>query len=171
MREKPRNPVSVTKRNHLIPDGRLFGVGAATGGDRVSAEGKTGVRRQCAVCSRSGRIASGITLRRLSGGASEALVPERRRCPPATVGALSGGTVAGETRRKGAQHSPVRERNKIGVPAEKSLIFRWGIYSGSPLNHRRRFYGAKENPARLGGVCVTQRQFLPGFQLDSALRA
>ena len=42
MREKPRNPVSVTKRNHLIPDGRLFGVGAATGGDRVSAEGKDG---------------------------------------------------------------------------------------------------------------------------------
>ena len=105
MREKPRNPVSVTKRNHLIPDGRLFGVGAATGGDRVSAEGKTGVRRQCAVCSRSGRIASGITLRRLRGGASEALVPERRRCPPATVGALSGGTVAGETRRKGAKYS------------------------------------------------------------------
>ena len=42
MREKPRNPVSVTKRNHPIPDGRLFGVGAATGGDRVSAEGKDG---------------------------------------------------------------------------------------------------------------------------------
>ena len=109
MREKPRKPVSVTKRHHPIPDGRLFGVGAATGGDRVSAEGKTGVRRQCAICSRSGRIASGITLRRLRGGASEALVPERRRCPPATVGALSGGTVAGETRRKGAQHSPVKE--------------------------------------------------------------
>ena len=109
MREKPHNPVSVTKRNHPIPDGRLFVVGAATGGDRVSAEGKTGVRRQCAVCSRSGRIASGITLRRLRGGASEALVPECRRCPPATVGALSGGTVAGETRRKGVQHSPVKE--------------------------------------------------------------
>ena len=74
---------------------------------------RTGVRRQCAVCSRSGRIASGITLRRLRGGASEALVPECRRCPPATVGALSGGTVAGETRRKGAQHSPVKEiKNK-----------------------------------------------------------
>ena len=42
MREKPRNPVSVTKRNHLIPDGNLFGVGAATGGDRMSAEGKDG---------------------------------------------------------------------------------------------------------------------------------
>ena len=42
MREKPHNPVSVTKRNHLIPDGRLFGVGASTGGDRVSAEGKDG---------------------------------------------------------------------------------------------------------------------------------
>ena len=42
MREKPRNPVSVTKRNHPIPDGRLFGVGAATGGDRVSASGKDG---------------------------------------------------------------------------------------------------------------------------------
>ena len=109
MREKPRNPVSVTKTISPIPDGRLFGVGAATGGDRVSAEGKTGVRRQCAVCSRSGRIASGITLRRLRGGASEALVPECRRCPPATVGALSGGTVAGETRRKGAQYSPVKE--------------------------------------------------------------
>ena len=109
MREKPRNPVSVTKTISPIPDGRLFGVGAATGGDRVSAEGKTGVRRQCAVCSRSGRIASGITLRRLRGGASEGLVPERRRCPPATVGALSGGTVAGETRRKGAQYSPVKE--------------------------------------------------------------
>ena len=109
MREKPRNPVSVTKRNHPIPDGNLFGVGAATGGDRVSAEGETGVRRQCAICSRSGRIASGITLRRLRGGASEALVPECRRCPPATVGALSGGTVAGETRRKGVQHSPVKE--------------------------------------------------------------
>ena len=124
MREKPRNPVSVTKRNHPIPDGRLFGVGAATGGDRMSAEGKTGVRRQCAVCSRSGRIASGITLRRLRGGASEALVPECRRCPPATVGALSGGTVAGETRRKGVQHSPVIERNKIKnypllTPAER----------------------------------------------------
>ena len=109
MRETPRKPVSVTKRNHPIPDGRLFVVGAATGGDRVSAEGKTGVRRQCAVCSRSGRIASGITLRRLRGGASEALVPECRRCPPATVGALSGGTVAGETRRKGVQYSPVKE--------------------------------------------------------------
>ena len=42
MREKPRNPVSVTKRHHPIPDGRLFGVGAATGGDRVSASGKDG---------------------------------------------------------------------------------------------------------------------------------
>ena len=42
MREKPRNPVSVTKRNHPIPDGNLFGVGAATGGDRVSASGKDG---------------------------------------------------------------------------------------------------------------------------------
>ena len=40
MREKPRNPVSVTKRNHPIPDGNLFGVGAATGGDRVSAAPK-----------------------------------------------------------------------------------------------------------------------------------
>ena len=70
---------------------------------------RTDVRRQCAVCSRSGRIASGITLRRPRSGASEALVPECRRCPPATVGALSGGTVAGETRRKGAQHSPVKE--------------------------------------------------------------
>ena len=128
--EKPRKPVSVTKTNSPIPDGRLFVVGAATGGDRMSAEGKTGVRRQCAVCSRSGRIASGITLRRLRGGASEALVPECRRCPPATVGALSGGTVAGETRRKGVQYSPVRERNKIGDPAEKSLIFRWGINRG-----------------------------------------
>ena len=105
MREKPRNPVSVTKTISPLHDGHLFGVGAATGGDRVSAEGKTGVRRQCAVCSRSGRIASGITLRRLRGGASEALVPECRRCPPATVGALSGGTVAGETRRKGVQYS------------------------------------------------------------------
>ena len=112
MREKPRNPVSVTKTISPLHDGHLFGVGAATGGDRVSAEGKTGVRRQCAICSRSGRIASGITLRRLRGGASEALVPERRRCPPATVGALSGGTVAGETRRKGVQHSPVKERKK-----------------------------------------------------------
>ena len=37
----------------------------------------------------------------------------------------------GETRRKGVQYSPVRERNKIGVPAEKSLIFRWGINRGS----------------------------------------
>ena len=42
MREKPRNPVSVTKISSPIPDGRLFGVGAATGGDRVSAEGKDG---------------------------------------------------------------------------------------------------------------------------------
>ncbi len=42
MREKPRNPVSVTKTISPIPDGRLFGVGAATGGDRVSAEGKDG---------------------------------------------------------------------------------------------------------------------------------
>ena len=109
MREKPRKLVSVTKTISPIPDGRSFGVGAATGGDRMSAEGKTGVRRQCAICSRSGRIASGITLRRLRGGASEALVPECRRCPPATVGALSGGTVAGGTRRKGAQHSPVIE--------------------------------------------------------------
>ena len=106
--ENSRNK-SVTKTISPLHGGRLFGVGAATGGDRVSAEGKTGVRRQCAVCSRSGRIASGITLRRLRGGASEALVPECRRCPPATVGALSGGTVAGETRRKGVQYSPVRE--------------------------------------------------------------
>ena len=88
-------------------------MGAATGGDRVSAEGKTGVRRQCAVCSRSGRIASGITLRRLRGGASEALVPECRRCPPATVGALSGGTVAGETRRKGVQYSLFKREGSI----------------------------------------------------------
>jgi len=42
MREKPRNPVSVTIRNHPISDGHLFGVGAATGGDRVSASGKDG---------------------------------------------------------------------------------------------------------------------------------
>ena len=108
MREKPRKPVSVTKTNSPIPDERLFGVGAATGGDRVSASGKDG-RRQCAICSRSGRIASGITLRRLSGGASEALVPECRRCPPTTVGALSGGTVAGETRRKGF-NTPLSEK-------------------------------------------------------------
>ena len=117
MREKPRKPVSVTKRNHPIPDGRLFGVGAATGGDRVSAEGKTDVRRQCAVCSRSGRIASGITLRRLRGGASEALVPERRRCPPATVGALSGGTVAGETRRKGGYNIHYQREGSVATPS------------------------------------------------------
>ena len=42
MREKPHNPVSVTKTNHTLSDGRLFGVGAATGGDRVSASGKDG---------------------------------------------------------------------------------------------------------------------------------
>ena len=41
-REKPCKPVSVTKTNHPIPDGSLFGVGAATGGDRVSASGKDG---------------------------------------------------------------------------------------------------------------------------------
>ena len=34
--------MSVTKTNHPIPDGRLFVVGAATGGDRVSASGKDG---------------------------------------------------------------------------------------------------------------------------------
>ena len=165
MREKPRNPVSVTKRNHLIPDGRLFGVGAATGGDRVSAEGKTGVRRQCAVCSRSGRIASDITLRRLRGGASEALVPERRRCPPATVGALSGGTVAGETRRKGAQYSlfkrggipefrgPRREISDFSVgylfggPHKTDAVRFMGFHSGSPSNHRRQFCGAYKTAA------------------------
>ena len=42
MREKPRKLVSVTKTISPIPDGRLFGVGAATGGDRMSAEGKDG---------------------------------------------------------------------------------------------------------------------------------
>ena len=42
MREKSHNPVSVTKTSSPIPDGRLFRVGAATGGDRVSASGKDG---------------------------------------------------------------------------------------------------------------------------------
>ena len=40
MREKPRNPVSVTKTSYPLHDERLFGVGAATGGDRVSAAPK-----------------------------------------------------------------------------------------------------------------------------------
>ena len=42
MREKPRNPVSVTKTSSPLHDGHPFGVGAATGGDRVSASGKDG---------------------------------------------------------------------------------------------------------------------------------
>ena len=42
MREKPRNPVSVTEISSPISDGHLFGVGAATGGDRMSASGKDG---------------------------------------------------------------------------------------------------------------------------------
>ena len=125
---------------------------------RQSRWARTGVRRQCAVCSRSGRIASGITLRRLRGSASEALVPERRRCPPATVGALSGGTVAGETRRKGVQYSPVRERNKIGVPAEKSLIFRWGLNRGPHKTDAVCFMGfhsgfPPKGRSRFGGHC------------------
>ncbi len=108
---------------------------------RQSRWARTGVRRQCAVCSQSGRIASGITLRRLRGGASEALVPERRRCPPATVGALSGGTVAGETRRKGVQYSPVRERNKIGGPHKTDAVRFMGFHSGFPPKGRSRFGG------------------------------
>ena len=42
MREKPRKPVSVTKTSSPLHDGHPFGVGAATGGDRVSASGKDG---------------------------------------------------------------------------------------------------------------------------------
>ena len=36
--------------------------------------------------------------------------------------------------KEGVKHFLIKERNKIGVPAEKSLIFRWGIYSGQKKN-------------------------------------
>ena len=148
--ENSRNK-SVTKTNHTLSDGRLFGVGAATGGDRVSAEGKTGVRRQCAVCSRSGRIASDITLRRLRGGASEALVPERRRCPPATVGALSGGTVAGETRRKGVQYSLFKRGGipEFRGPRREIFDFSVGFNSGSRQMTAGNFTGHIKPPQSL----------------------
>ena len=109
---------------------------------------RTDVRRQCAVCSRSGRIASGITLRRLRGGASEALVPECRRCPPATVGALSGGTVAGETRRKGAQYSGVlAEERRAPLYKKRSLILkndRKTPFYGNYMKANERFRGVAE---------------------------
>ncbi len=90
-------------------------------GDRVSAEGRRKVRRQCAIrgprrkhfrwgfLSLRGRIASGITWRRRGGavlGRPRARVP---KVSPKMVGSLSGGTILGETRRKGANNAPLSE--------------------------------------------------------------
>ena len=132
----------MTKTNSPIPDGRLFVVGAATGGDRVSASGKDGrtpaMRRLFAKWAHC----KWHNLRHRRGAATPSLVPERRWCPPkwwvpfqgGTIGvpaeSIFGGAHEGETRRKGAQHSLVRERNKSGVPAERTQSFRWGIIGG-----------------------------------------
>ena len=160
MREKPRNPVSVTKRNHLIPDGRLFGVGAATGGDRVSAEGKDGrtpamrhlfaKRAHC----KWHNIAPPERRRIGSTCARAPKVSSRNRgCPFRGYGCggnpQEGGSIfiiqeRGEEYpkgRRGVQHSPVREWNKIGGPRRKDAVVSVGYKSGSPPKGRSRFGG------------------------------
>ena len=148
--ENSRNK-SVTKTNSPLSDALLFGVGAATGGDRVSAEGKTGVRRQCATCSRSRRIASGITLRRREAAHRKDLCPSAEGVLPQPWVPFQGVRLRGKPAGRGCNIHYSRERGgmpEFGAPAEKSLIFRWGLIGAPNKSPQAICWGIRKEGAQ-----------------------
>ena len=122
--------MSVTEISSPISDGHLFEVGAATGGDRVSASGKDGrtpaMRR--------------LFAKRAHCKWHNIAPPERRR-----IGSTCARVPKVSSRNRGC---PFRGYGCGGNPQEGGSIFiiqergEESPNSGSPINHRRRFIGA-----------------------------
>ena len=140
--------MSVTEISSPISDGHLFEVGAATGGDRVSASGKDGrtpaMRRLFAKRAHCKWHNIAPPERRRIGSTC-ARVPKvssrNRGCPFRGYGCggnpQEGGSIfiikerGGKPEwKEGVEYFPVSERNKSGVPAERTQSFRWGLIWG-----------------------------------------